>query len=382
MSDRAERWPRAVHAMGIYRRAALQQPTAVPDEPRRHRAAGLLRRQFVLAKFVFLHAAGAGARQQGCRRHRRAFRQSADGRADRVRHGPRTPGSRRGRAAHPGQRTAGQTDHSRRVDEEQLAEVFAPVSTGREILSGFVQADAAIVMGRLSGRRVRQHHARERDARLCAAGADRAAQEQGPADHRRQGRPGQQDRHDLHRRHLRRRRAQGYSPRNGQEAAAADVSFRLPEHGRAAGHYWHGRPLGHQARDRHGAGPRRRLGQVFGAGQHADFLAAARRGGQGPAIDAKLDHRHAGRIGFLRRLSSVAESGAAAFTNDGPNEAGQSDRAVVRTDPRLQLPARSAAGHRPPLRQVSRRKAAGGRQQDRRPARHGQDQRLALGHAG
>ncbi len=53
--------------------------------------------------------------------------------------------------------------------------------------------------------------------------------------------------------------------------------FAYQDMGGSMGVVGHGRTVGHQAHDRHGAGPRRRLGQVSRAGQHADLAAAARQ---------------------------------------------------------------------------------------------------------
>ncbi len=78
----------------------------------------------------------------------------------------------------------------RRPDRRQLAQVPAPVSAERQVLPGRLQADAAVAVGHLPGRRVRQPRADQAAAGLRPAGADPAAADARAAGDPRQGRPG------------------------------------------------------------------------------------------------------------------------------------------------------------------------------------------------
>ena len=109
--DRAERRPRALHALGIHRHAALLHPAAVPHEPGRHGPDGVLRQQLLLAQLDLLRPADPRPSDEGRGGDLRAPRRAADGRAGRVRSGQGPLRGRRRGAADPGPRPEGRADH-------------------------------------------------------------------------------------------------------------------------------------------------------------------------------------------------------------------------------------------------------------------------------
>ena len=155
------------------------RPRAVSHEPRRHRPDGVLRQQFVLAERDVLRAADSRPSDPVRRRSSAATtacrawaswccstpakgRREADGVVQRI----------------PGHGKQGRAAHRRQSGRRNLAEV--PASRSRSSDKYFLvacQADARGALGHLPGRRVRQHGAAARGARLRAAGADSAAQD-------------------------------------------------------------------------------------------------------------------------------------------------------------------------------------------------------------
>ena len=217
-----------------------------------------------------------------------------------------------------------------------------------------MQPDAAVALGHLPGRRVRQPGADQGDAGLRAAGAGAAAQDAAAAGDPGPRRPGQPRGHDLPERHLRRPRAGGRAAGHGQAAADLRAALRLSEDGRPHQHR-HRRAVGRPPHPGHGAGRERRLGQLHGAGQHARRRAAAGRTGAGAAAHAELVHGHAGRDRLVRRLPRKPERGAAVAAHVGHAAQAVGDHALVRAGPRLQLRARGPAGAGQVLRRLPRR---------------------------
>ena len=214
----------------------------------------------------------------------------------------------------------------------------------------------------------------QRRAGLRAARAGSAcARRRGPPVDSRQGRPRAHGRRSVYLSDVYAGGGLAGMPRGTvKQLRDLQLPLSLSRHGRAAGRGRHGRPVGHQADPGHRAGRGRRLGLVPRAGQHADRRAAAGRRGQGPAADAELVHRHAGRGRLVRRLPREPELRPAQ-----PADPRQRGAARRRSRPgtaraRVQLRPRGAAGARQVLRRLPRRPAARPTAADAgRPARPG-----------
>ena len=172
VSARAQRWPRHVHPLGVLRHAALSLAVVDEHEPRRHRAAFVVRRQLLLAELDLLRAPDSRGALESHRRHLRAPRRAAHGRVGPVRSFARPHRGQRRRAADSRLRQESRGDHRRRFGGRVLAEIPPPVSAQRELFPRLLPADPELAVGRLSRGCLRQPALPPRGRRLRAVGAD------------------------------------------------------------------------------------------------------------------------------------------------------------------------------------------------------------------
>ena len=181
-----------------------------------------------------------------------------------------------------------------------------------------MQPDAAVALGHLPGRRLRQPDAASRTCRAtCCSSRSRSARRPRPPVIPDRVDAGEPRRRGLPERHLRRPGARGRAARHGEEAPAVRAALCLPGHGRTHQHR-HRRPVGRASHPGHRAGRGRRLGHFPRAGQHAHRRAAAGRQRPGAATHAELVHGHAGRDALVRRLPREPERRAAAASPRWP----------------------------------------------------------------
>ena len=133
--DGAEQRPRALHALGVHRHAALLHAAAVPHEPRRHRPDGVLRQQLATGPT----RSSTPGRSPAIRPRSSAIVSGHHGvprmgELVAVRPGPGPPRGRRRGPADPRLRQEGRAGHRRRAGQRLLAQVPAPLPAERQVL--------------------------------------------------------------------------------------------------------------------------------------------------------------------------------------------------------------------------------------------------------